>query len=156
MNVSRSHFGVPVRSRRLKATPPKPPVYGMGADVDPSPSDTSTSLRVEAAIEQAAPIVRALVAPDATQSVEVLRQKVANHIKMRNGFSKGTPFWTLYDNRVRVLQAKYRAAVERQAHERQDRSSRKGWSALGKVGLGTGIILGVVVIGTLLRRSAPR
>lgn len=155
MNTARSQFGVPVRSRRLKATPPKPPVYGLGQAAEPSNASTPGTL-IQGAIEQAAPIVSALVMADSTQSVEVLKQRVDNHIRMRNGFGKGTPFWTLYDNRVKVLQAKYRAAVARQARDREDRSSRKGWSALGKVGIGTGIVLGVVVIGAILKRTRSR
>ena len=105
---------------------------------------------------QVLPIAKALLDSDAAESVETLRAKIAHHLKMRDGFSRGSLVWKYYDNRVGVLQAKYRAAIKKSAQERELLASRKEWAGLGKAGLVVGIGVGGAIIALLLSMAARR
>ena len=98
-------------------------------------------------VRQASPYVKALVQEDdSTEDVETLRVRVRNHERLRDGYFRGSIFWVLYDNKVRVLRARLRAALARQDRDREDRASKWEWASLGKMSAVTGIAIGVAVI----------
>lgn len=125
MNQRRASLGVPTCYR---------PSRYLGADA------------TESALKTAAPYIKALVADSATEDVETLRAMVRNHKAIRNSFRQGTAMWVLYDNKVRVLEARLRAALAAQEEEHEDRQSKWEFAAIGKT-LGVG---GIIASGALI------
>jgi hypothetical protein len=80
---------------------------------------------------------------DAGQTAEVVAAKIANYKRMRDALPKGSPGWVVLDNRIRVLQGKYRAKSESQARD-------TAWSRLGRTGVVVGIGVGLSLIGLIV------
>jgi len=92
-------------------------------------------------VTQLLPIATALI--DSSQTPEVVAAKVANYRKLRDRLPKGSAGWQALDNRIRVLQAKYKASSKSKASERE-------WSTLGKTGLVVGIGVGAALLAFLI------
>jgi len=124
---------------------------GLGDDeaADAAASETTASELVA----QLLPTATSLIAASTTQDPEVLKAKVKNYRKLRNGARYGGVLWKLYDNRMRVVQAKYKASIREQAREEELKTSRREWSSLGKVGVVIGIGVGGALIALLLAAS---
>lgn len=107
-------------------------------------------------LTQYAPVVKSLLESSASHDVEVYAAKIANLKRTRRKFRRGGIGWTVITNRIRVLQAKRRAAFEERAEDRTSWQSRRSWAFLGKAGLVTGIGVGAAAIVLLLSLSRRR
>lgn len=138
MNLRRSTFGRPVRLVRV------------GDAIEPAapPVDVPITDRTADLLEMVMPVVRAVVDPSTTQSVAVLKAKIANQQALAR--KVGEPLRTLYLNNVGVLQAKLKVAVERERRDAKTRASATEWAFLGKAFTGTGILLGAAGIYVLI------
>jgi len=95
--------------------------------------------------QAAAPVLAALVTTkDSTETAETLRAQIKNHKHLRDTFPD--PLKTLYANKVTILEAKLRAALDLRKRDTEDRRSKYEWSALGKAGIITGIVTGGAII----------
>ena len=93
----------------------------------------------------AAPLLSALVGDKySTETVETLKAQIANHKRLRDSFPD--PLKTLYANKVRVLSAKLKAALDLKKRDAEDRASKYDFAMLGKIGGVVGIFVGGALI----------
>ena len=95
-----------------------------------------------------APVVKELLDDSAVEDVEVLKAKIANHRRLRDASIE--PVRTLYANKVRVLEAKLRAAKDAKRLEREEQQATRTWRVLGYTVTGTGIAVGAGVLALLV------
>jgi hypothetical protein len=135
-------FGRPSQRRRRMLMPARQP---LGAADMPQPVDV---------IAQLLPAAKALFDPSAAESVEVLQAKIVNHRRIRDSVPE--PLRGLYVNKIAVLEAKYRAALQARGLEREGEASTRDWRNVGK-GLGvTGILVGGALAVLLLSLATRR
>lgn len=119
--------------------------------------DAPESDRTAELIETVAPVVRALVDPVATQSVEVLEAKIRNQRALMAKTPE--PIKTIYRNNVAKLEAKLAVARRRELRDADTRRSAKEWSTLGKTLAAVGIAVGIAAafsissVGSYYRRK---
>lgn len=150
MNVARSRMsgslGVPsvgsANGRRTRRVAHGSPVV-LGVE-------TTT---IEETVRQVVPYVKAALREDADEDVETLRARIANHRRIRDALPRLSVTWTLYDNKIRVLEAKLRAARKRKGEEAEDRASKWEWASLGKGSVLVGLAVGGALVGLLLNAS---
>lgn len=110
----------------------------------PLPSEHYTSL-----LEQFAPIAKSvLTSSSAEEDVQVLKAQIKNHRKLRDSLPE--PFKTIYANKVRVLEAKLRAAEKAKVEENKTQTSRWEWASLGKSAIVVGILAGSALTALLI------
>lgn len=115
--------------------------------------ETDWTTQAQDVASRVAPIVKAFLDRTSTENVEVLRARIASHKRIRDSLPEGGALWTLYDNKLRVLQARLRGQLQSRKHEREDRVSRRQWAGLGKGAVVVGIGVGLALIYAILRRS---
>ena len=99
------------------------------------------------------PLVKSLLETNSTTDAETLKARAANHRRMRDMFPRGSALYTLYDNKLNVIEGKLRGARKQQRDDREDRASKWEWAALGKTSVVTGIVVGGALIALLLNLS---
>lgn len=155
MNIRRSELGMPGfggrnrRRRRIVTTVAE----GLPVAEEESDLDLGADPEIQDIIKGAQPYVQALLKEDATEDVETLRARIANHQRIRDSFFPRSAPWVLYDNKVRVLKAKLRAALQRAGEEREDRRSKWQWSELGKSTAVIGMAIGGALVALLINLS---
>ena len=153
MNMQRSNLGVPagggVRGRRAMPQR-KGSSVGIGNVDHIGGLSAEETDAVESAtsdfITQAMPVAQALLEASAAQDPDVVRAKIENYKALRDRKRRGSVAWTLYNNRIRVLQGKLTTSRRVARHKEEDRESKHTWALLGKGTLVTGIGVGVALI----------
>lgn len=139
-----NQLGTPSRDRRGR-----PPIARVVLSGRPSALGTwrfgeESDSQIEKATNTARtllPIAKELLEASASQDVEVLKAQIANHRRMRAKVPE--PLKTLYSNKIKVLQAKLRAAEQAKLLEQEEQQSTRNWRLLGYSVTGTGIAVGL-------------
>lgn len=111
-------------------------------EAGPSPSDL---------VVQYLPTAAAILSSSFSKSPAVLQSQIRNHKRVRNRFPKGSPVWTFYNNKIKVLKAKLADATQGEKREEELRQSRREWSTLGKVAVVSGIVVALGMTMALFR-----
>lgn len=115
----------------------------------------------EDVLQKLAPVISdtaaKLLDSSATENVEVLRAKIANHKRMMKYAPEG-PMRDFYRNQISVLTAKLNAAKQAKNLEKEEQASVRTWRVLGYTVTGTGVAIGggVVLLLLALARRANR
>ncbi len=153
MNVQRQNLGVPDRSgtQCVRRTATR---RGLVLGDDAAAGASTRGAQAAEIVATALPVAKAIFDTDAAEDVETLRAKIKNHKRMRDSLPE--PLKTIYANKVRVLEAKYRAATQKHTREKQLAVSRKEWAGLGKATVVVGIGVGASIIALLLSMTMRR
>lgn len=105
----------------------------------------------EALVAEYAPLVKTGLEQvlDPTQQVEVLRARVKNTKKAMNALP--SILQGPLRARLRVLQAKLKAAERRVALQREQESARRTWRTLGQIAVVSGVVVAIAVTARILR-----
>lgn len=87
-----------------------------------------------------APFLSALAAKPAEEQVEVFRARIRNYQAIRDVVPE--PVKSLYNNQIRVMQGRLKAAEHAKGLEREGERSARTWRVLGYTVTGTGIVVG--------------
>lgn len=121
---------------------------------DEEPEDVSATAQAPSALTALLPSVLEAVASggDPRVQVELYEAKIKNMKAMK----RKLPFlaW-FYENEIRKLKAKKRAAEEKLVLKKESEASTRTWRNIGRAAAGVGIIAGIGVA-TLLFASASR
>lgn len=102
-------------------------------------------------LEKFAPVAAEIFNTTAMEDVAVLRAKIKNNEALRDKFPE--PLKTFYRNEVRKLKAKLSAKIEAANEERITTQSKREWANLGKAAVVVGILVGVAVVGGIIKRT---
>lgn len=134
-------FGAPPRRFGAAAPPVKLPEGGSEGIIA-----TATT-----AFEKLAPVASELFYTTAAEEVAVLKAKIRNNEELRDKFPE--PLKTFYRNEVRKLKAKLTAKQQTAAEEQLTTQSKREWANLGKAAVVVGILVGVSLLGTIIKRT---
>lgn len=129
------------------ATPAAPAAPAAESNASMPPEGSSAS----DLISQYLPTAVAVASGLASKDPEVLKAQIRNNKRLRARFGRGSAPWTFYDNRVRLLEGKLRAATKQASRDEELRQGRAEWSLLGKLAVGTAITVGLAMTIALTR-----
>jgi hypothetical protein len=139
--------------RRALGSPGR--ALGVAAPPSASPPEISNEGLVATStsfLEKLAPVASELLNTTAVEDVAVLKAKIRNNEELRDKFPE--PLKTYYRNEVRKLKAKLTAKQEAAKEERITTQSKREWANLGKAAVVVGILVGVAVVGGIIKRTA--
>lgn len=145
----RASFGAPPRAARTALAAAALPTPA-AAPSTPS-ADDGIVATVASAAEKLAPIASEFLNTTAAEEAAVLRAKIRNNEELRDKFPE--PLKTYYRNEVRKLKAKLSAKLETAKEEARVVRSKQEWANLGKGAAVVGILIGVALLGNLIKRS---